>query len=65
MKQIRNQIFIENKNIPYKWGENLVAEGKIGGVMLVFLEGKNKKEINEKVKAIKKFSKEFKGEGTK
>lgn len=51
------KIGLYQEHIPYKWEEGLMSEQKIGGVMLVFLSGKNKTEINNKVKAIKNFCK--------
>ena len=59
MKKI-TRISLEEIFLPYKWMEHLVAENKIGGVLLVFLEGKNKNELREKTKEIKKFCKQLK-----
>ena len=58
-KHFNPRIKLEVKHIPYKWQERLVAEKKLGGVMLVFLEGKIKKEINDKQKKIKNFCKQL------
>lgn len=55
-----NKIQIDNKNIPYKWMEELVSNGKIGGVMLVYVEGFTEKEIEYKTKEIKQFCKTLK-----
>lgn len=55
-----NKIPLDKKHLPYKWTENLISNGKIGGVMLVFIEGFTETEINNKVKAIKDFCKELK-----
>jgi len=61
MKTVRlPKIALEARNIPFRWMDTLVANRKIGGVLLVFLEGKNNSEIKRKVKAIKKFCKELK-----
>lgn len=40
--------------------ENLISNGKLGGVMLVFVEGFSEAEINNKVKAITEFCKTIK-----
>jgi len=58
-KQFNPRIKLEAKYVPYKWQENLVREQKLGGVMLIFLEGKTKKEIEAKEKEIKSFCKEL------
>lgn len=50
-----NKIPLDKKHLPYKWMENLISNGKIGGVMLVFVEGFSENEINTKVKLIKEF----------
>lgn len=55
-----NKIQIDQKNIPYKWMENLVSNGKIGGVLLVYVEGFTQTEIDTKTKAIKEFCKTLK-----
>ena len=57
-----NKIQIDNKNLPYRWQENLVSNGKIGGVMLVFVEGFTETEIKGKVKQIKDLCKILKGD---
>ena len=59
-KHYQPRIKIDDKNIPYKWEENLIKNQLIGGVMLVFLEGKDKKEINKKVKLVKNYCKTIK-----
>ena len=58
-----NKIGLDKKNIPYKWMENLVSNGKFGGVMLVFVEGFTQTEIDNKVKAIINFCKSIKRGG--
>ena len=58
-----NKIALEEKNIPYKWMEHLVSNGKIGGCMLVFLEGFSEAQINYKVKRIKDLCKILKEGG--
>lgn len=55
-----NKIKLDKKNIPYKWIENLVSNGKIGGVMLVFIEGFSEAEIAAKKEAVKEFCKTLK-----
>jgi len=55
-----NKIALDNKNIPYKWMEGLVSNGKFGGVMLVFIEGFTEKEIKYKTGEIKKLCKTLK-----
>jgi len=57
-----NKIQIDNKNLPYRWQENLVSNGKFGGVMLVFVEGFTETEIKGKVKQIKDLCKILKGD---
>jgi hypothetical protein len=49
------RIKLDNKDVPYHWKERLISEGKIGGVFLVFLEGKNSQEIKNKAKKLKVF----------
>lgn len=49
------RIQLDEKHLPYKWQEHLIEKQEIGGVFLLFLSGKNKKEIKDKVKAIKRF----------
>lgn len=56
-----NKIPINNKYLPNKWMENLVSNGKIGGVMLVFIEGFTELEIKEKTKKLNDFCKTLKG----
>ena len=51
------KIQMDRKHFPYNWEQNLVSNQKIGGVFLVFLEGKDTKEIDYKVKLIKDFCK--------
>lgn len=58
-----NKIALEEKNLPYKWMEHLVSNGKIGGCMLVFIEGFSESEINRKTKQIKDFCKSIKEGG--
>ena len=58
-KHFNPRIKLEAKYVPYKWQEKLVREQKLGGVMLIFLEGKTKKEIKAKEKEIKSFCKEL------
>lgn len=50
-----NKIQLDSRNIPYKWMDNLVSNGKFGGVMLVFVEGFTENEIKTKVGKIKDF----------
>jgi len=57
------RIPLDNKYIPYGWQENLVKNQEMGGVFLVFLSGKNQKEIQEKVKLLKQFCKKIYMEG--
>lgn len=52
-----SKIVLRDIDIPYHWQERLVAEGKIGGVFLVFLEGYTKKELQIKSKQVKDFCK--------
>lgn len=60
MGEDMTRIPIDSKFIPLRWEENLVKNQKIGGVMLVFLEGKDTKEIDKKVKLTKQFCKQLK-----
>jgi len=53
-------IELKQEHIPPNWMERLVKEKKIGKVLLVFLEGKNEKELKEKSKKITNFCKELK-----
>lgn len=57
---IMNTIGLYPKHIPTGWMEDLVANQKIGGVMLVFVEGKDKEEIEYKTKQIEEFCKTLK-----
>lgn len=54
------RIQLDNKHLPYHWQENLVANQEIGGVFLVFMQGKDAKEIALKVKLLKAFTKTLK-----
>lgn len=58
-----NKIPLDKDQIPNKWMENLVSNGKFGGVMLVFIEGFTETEIAYKVKSIKEFCKTLKEGG--
>lgn len=58
-----NKIPLSTKHLPYKWIEGLVSNGKIGGVMLVFIEGFTETEIKYKTDEIKKFCKTLKEKG--
>lgn len=49
------KIQIDRWNLPYKWMDSLISNGKIGGVMLVYVEGFTETEINTKVRLIKDF----------
>lgn len=51
------RIQLDDKHLPYRWQQGLVSRQEIGGVMLLFLSGKTNKEIDFKVKEIKKFCK--------
>lgn len=53
---------IEAQYFPFKWKERLLEEGKIGGVMFVFLEGESHEEIKVKVGKIQDFCKQLKTE---
>lgn len=55
-----NKIALDKDQIPNKWMENLVSNGKIGGVLLVFIEGFSEAEIKAKTKDIKDFCKTIK-----
>ena len=55
-----NKIALDKDQIPNKWMENLVSNGKIGGVLLVFIEGFSETEIKAKTKDIKDFCKTIK-----
>lgn len=55
------RIQLDEKHLPYKWQEKLIANQEIGGLFLVFLSGKNGKEIDNKVKQIKHFCKTLNG----
>jgi len=54
------RIQIDEKHLPYRWQESLIKNQEVGGVFLVFLSGKNKAEINKKVKYLKQFCKTIK-----
>ena len=56
----KQSIRIDKRYLPIEWTKKLVAGQKIGGVYLVFLDGKDQKEINFKVKSLNKFCKELK-----
>ena len=55
------RIQLDEKHLPYKWQEGLVANKKIGGVFLVFLSGDNRMEIKIKVKKLREFCKTLNG----
>jgi hypothetical protein len=55
-----NKLSLDKKYLPHKWMENLVSNGKIGGVILVFVEGFTEKEIKHKTKLIQDFCKTVK-----
>lgn len=50
---------LSNELIPYKYIQDLIANQKIGGVFLVFLEGKTKRELQIKSKKIEQFCKKL------
>ena len=54
------KIELEREHIPPNWMEKLVSNGKIGGVMLVFLEGFSESEIAYKKKVVAEFCKSIK-----
>lgn len=56
------KIQLDEKHFPYHWEQNLVANQEIGGVFFVFLSGKTQKEINLKMKLIKKYCKTLKSQ---
>jgi len=51
------RIQLGEHHLPYRWQENLIKNQEIGGVFLVFLSGKNKAEIQKKVKLLKQHCK--------
>jgi len=55
VKKVTPKIKLPKKHLPYKWQETLVENQLIGGVLLVFVSGKDDKEIEEKTERIKAF----------
>ena len=51
---------IDIKNMPFKWQERLLNEGKIGGVMLVFIEGISREQVGKKASEVREFCKKLK-----
>lgn len=53
-------IHVEEANIPNGWFQKLVAEQKVGGLLLVYLSGKDNNELETKKKLIVDFCKTLK-----
>ena len=51
------KIGLSPEQIPAGWHDHLVENQLVGGVFLVFLEGRDQKEIAEKTKLLKVFCK--------
>lgn len=53
-------IDLESKHLPRNWQKRLFSEGKVGGVMFIFIEGESRGVIKTKVDKIKDFCKTLK-----
>lgn len=53
-------INIESKHLPRNWQKRLFSQGKVGGVLFVFIEGESRGVIKTKVDKIKSFLKTLK-----
>ena len=52
-----NKIKVDAKYMPVDWDKELMANQRVGGLLLVFLSGKDKTELKDKVKKIRRFCK--------
>jgi len=51
------KIGLSSEQIPLGWHDHLVENQLVGGVFLVFLEGRDQKEIIQKTKFLREFCK--------
>lgn len=51
----RPTIRVNKKHLPKSWQEKLIKDGKLGGVLLVLVEGTSREEVDKKVVKIKEF----------
>jgi len=58
-KSNMKKIQLKETDLPLHWQEKLVAEQKVGGVVLVFLEGRNKAKLKKKTRDINKLVREY------
>ena len=54
------KINLEPHQIPPRWSEYLMENQLVGGVLLVFIEGKDVEEVRKKALTIEEFTKSFK-----
>ena len=51
----RPTIMVNKKHLPKSWQEKLIKDGKLGGILLVLVEGTSREEVDKKVIKIKEF----------